>query len=164
MEMKVIFAGAMFLVGWLWFYLFFRQFLFNILVAFPMIKAMNKAQTDLIAIGAKRYTIVSLIACTVVCAIVAGIIIWLCPLYLIISFLVGALLSKKVSLGSVCGAIACGVGCLLLVSSVPRLILGLFSMVVVVVRHKENIRRLIKGTEPDFKPAKRKAGAQPENQ
>lgn len=91
MEMKVIYAGAMFLVGWLWFYLFFRQFLFNILVAFPMIKAMNKAQTDLIAIGAKRYTIVSLIACTVVCAIVAGIIIWLCSLYLIISFLVGAL-------------------------------------------------------------------------
>ena len=99
MEMKVIFAGAMFLVGWLWFYLFFRQFLFNILVAFPMIKAMNKAQTDLIAIGAKRYTIVSLIACTVVCAIVAGIIIWLCPLYLIISFLVGALVGFVMYIG-----------------------------------------------------------------
>ena len=99
MEMKVIFAGAMFLVGWLWFYLFFRQFLFNILVAFPMIKAMNKAQTDLIAIGAKRYTSVSLIACTVVCAIVAGIIIWLCPLYLIISFLVGALVGFVMYIG-----------------------------------------------------------------
>ena len=99
MEMKVIFAGAMFLVGWLWFYLFFRQFLFNILVALPMIQAMNKAQTDLIAIGAKRYTIVSLIACTVVCAIVAGIIIWLCPLYLIISFLVGALVGFVMYIG-----------------------------------------------------------------
>ena len=89
---------------------------------------------------------------------------WRVGLLVIGCFLVGALLSKKVSLGSVCGAIACGVGCLLLVSSVPRVVLGLFAMVVVVVRHKENIRRLIKGTEPDFKPAKRKAKAQPENQ
>lgn len=89
---------------------------------------------------------------------------WRVGLLVIACFLVGALLSKKVSLGSVCGAIACGVGCLLLVSSVPRVVLGLFAMVVVVARHKENIGRLIKGTEPDFKPAKRKPRAQPENQ
>ena len=89
---------------------------------------------------------------------------WRVGLLVIACFLLGALLSKKVSLGSVCGAIACGVGCLLLVSSVPRVVLGLFAMVVVVARHKENIGRLIKGTEPDFKPAKRKAKAQPENQ
>ena len=89
---------------------------------------------------------------------------WRVGLLVIACFLVGALLSKKVSLGSVCGAIACGVGCLLLVSSVPRVVLGLFAMVVVVARHKENIGRLIKGTEPDFKPAKRKAKAQPEQQ
>ena len=89
---------------------------------------------------------------------------WRVGLLVIGCFLLGALLSKKVSLGSVCGAIACGVGCLLLVSSVPRVVLGLFAMVVVVARHKENIGRLIKGTEPDFKPAKRKTRAQPENQ
>lgn len=89
---------------------------------------------------------------------------WRVGLLVIGCFLLGALLSKKVSLGSVCGAVACGVGCLLLVSSVPRVVLGLFAMVVVVARHKENIGRLIKGTEPDFKPAKRKPRAQPENQ
>ena len=89
---------------------------------------------------------------------------WRVGLLVIGCFLLGALLSQKVSLGSVCGAIACGVGCLLLVSSVPRVVLGLFAMVVVVARHKENIGRLIKGTEPDFKPAKRKPRAQPENQ
>ena len=89
---------------------------------------------------------------------------WRVGLLVIGSFLLGALLSKKVSLGSVCGAVACGVGSLLLVSSVPRVVLGVFAMVVVVARHKENIGRLIKGTEPDFKPAKRKAKAQPENQ
>ena len=89
---------------------------------------------------------------------------WRVGLLVIGCFLLGALLSKKVSLGSVCGAVACGVGSLLLVSSVPRVVLGLFAMVVVVARHKENIGRLIKGTEPDFKPAKRKPRAQPENQ
>lgn len=85
---------------------------------------------------------------------------WRVGLLVIGSFILGAVLSKKVSLGSVCGAIACGVGSLLLVSSLPRVVLGLFAMVVVVSRHKENIVRLIKGTEPDFKPARRKAGAQ----
>ena len=89
---------------------------------------------------------------------------WRVGLLVIGFFLLGALLSKKVSLGSICGAVACGAGSLLLVSSVPRVVLGLFAMVVVVARHKENIGRLIKGTEPDFKPAKRKAKAQPEQQ
>ena len=89
---------------------------------------------------------------------------WRVGLLVIGFFLLGALLSKTVALGSICGAVACGVGSLLLVSSVPRVVLGLFAMVVVVARHKENIGRLIKGTEPDFKPAKRKAKAQPEQQ
>ena len=89
---------------------------------------------------------------------------WRVGLLVIGFFILGAVLSKKVSLGSICGAVACGVGSLLLVSSVPRVVLGLFAMVVVVARHKENIGRLIKGTEPDFKPAKRKTRAQPENQ
>ena len=33
MEMKIIFAGAIFLGGWLWFYLFLRQLLFNFCTA-----------------------------------------------------------------------------------------------------------------------------------
>ena len=66
MEMKIIFAGAIFLGGWLWFYLFLRQLLFNLCTAFPLIKAMNTAQPELIAVGAKRYTIVSLCSCLVV--------------------------------------------------------------------------------------------------
>ena len=89
---------------------------------------------------------------------------WRVGLLVIGCFILGAVLSKKVSLGSICGAIACGVGSLLLVDSLPRLILGLFAMVVVVVRHRENIVRLIKGTEPDFKPAKGKGRVRPEKQ
>lgn len=91
MEMKILFAGAVFLGGWLWFYLFLRQFLFNLCTAFPLIKAMNQAQPELIAVGAKRYTMVSLTVCTVVCAAVAALILRFCPLYLVISFFAGAL-------------------------------------------------------------------------
>ena len=29
MEMKVLWAGALFIAGWLWFILFVRQFIFN---------------------------------------------------------------------------------------------------------------------------------------
>ena len=45
---------------------------------------------------------------------------WRVGLLVIGCFILMAVLSKKVSLGSICGGIACGVGSLLLVSSVPR--------------------------------------------
>ena len=99
MEMKIIFAGAIFFGGWLWFYLFLRQLLFNFCTAFPLIKAMNAAQPDLIAIGAKRYTIVSVCSCLVVCAIIVAIVVIFCPLYLLISFFVGAAVGLLMYLG-----------------------------------------------------------------
>ncbi|MCR5664546.1 MAG: glycerol-3-phosphate acyltransferase [Oscillospiraceae bacterium] len=71
------------------------------------------------------------------------------------SFIVFALLSKKVSLGSVCGALAITVASALLFAqaqlSLPRLLLSVFSMSIVIFQHRENIKRLIKGTEPDFR-------------
>ena len=39
--------------------------------------------------------------------------------------------------------------------STPRLILAATGMLIVIARHRDNIVRLINGTEPDFKPAKR---------
>ena len=93
MQMKILGAGALLMVGWLWFYLFVRQFLFNFLTAYPMIKRMQAAQEDLIAIGAKRYTTVSVISCAVVCAIVIAIVVAFCPWYFIACFFVGALVA-----------------------------------------------------------------------
>ena len=93
MQMKILGAGALLMVGWLWFYLFVRQFLFNFLTAYPMIKRMQAAQEDLIAIGAKRYTTVSVISCAVVCAIVIAIVVAFCPWYFITCFFVGALVA-----------------------------------------------------------------------
>lgn len=93
MEMKILYAGAVLFAGWLWFYLFMRQFLFNFITAYPLIKKMNALQSDLIAIGAKRYTTVSVIMCLLVSAIVIGVIVAFCPLYLELSFAGGALVA-----------------------------------------------------------------------
>ena len=92
MEVKIMYAGLFFFLGWGWFYLFMRQFLFNILTAFPLIKKMRSLQKDLIAVGASRYTAVSLAVCVFISALLIGILAWLCAPYLLISFGVGALL------------------------------------------------------------------------
>lgn len=81
------------MLGWFWFYLFVRQFLFNFITAYPLIKAMQKAKEDLIAIGAKRYTAVSVVSCAVVCAIAVAIVLIFCPKYLILCFFGGALVA-----------------------------------------------------------------------
>ena len=91
MQMKILGAGALLMAGWLWFYLFVRQFLFNFFTAYPLIKKMQAAQEGLIAIGAKRYTTVSVISCAVVCAIVIAIVVAFCPWYFIACFFGGAL-------------------------------------------------------------------------
>lgn len=87
---------------------------------------------------------------------------WRVGLLVVGLFLLMAVLSKKVSLGSICGALAAGIGPLIFGLSTPRIVLGIVAMLVVILRHTENIRRLVKGTEPDFKPAKIKAKTQGE--
>lgn len=79
---------------------------------------------------------------------------WRVFLVVIATFLISAFLSKKVSLGSVCASVSISVAALIFQVSTPRLILAFVGMVIVVFQHRENISRLIKGTEPDFKPAK----------
>ena len=66
------------------------------------------------------------------------------------AFIVFALLSRKVSLGSICGALAVTVAAILVHVSAPRLILSVVAMCLVIYQHRENIKRLLQGTEPDF--------------
>ena len=75
-------------------------------------------------------------------------------LSIVLVFALAAFLSKKVSLGSVCAAVAISITSLIFQVSTPKLILAVFGMLLVVFQHRENIKRLINGTEPDFKPAK----------
>lgn len=79
---------------------------------------------------------------------------WKVFLCVLATFLLIALLSKKVSLGSICAAISITAAALVFQVSTPRLILCIVGMVLVVFQHRENIKRLINGTEADFCPAK----------
>ena len=90
METKIMLAAAIFFGGWLWSYLFIRQLLFNFRVAYPLIRSMNSLREDLIAVGAKRYTGISVAICLVFSLAVLAVVIRFCPVYLIVSFLVGA--------------------------------------------------------------------------
>ena len=95
MELKIMLTAALFFVGWLWSYFFIRQLLFNYVTAYPLIRKMNSLKEDLIAIGAKRYTAISVIACTVVSVVILAIVVLLCRkrIYLLIGFAVGAVLA-----------------------------------------------------------------------
>lgn len=90
MEMKVLWAGALFLAGWLWFYFFLRQFIFNFTVAFPLIKRMSAVSDGLIHKSALRYTWVSVAVCLVFIAAALFVVLRYCSVYLIISFFAGA--------------------------------------------------------------------------
>lgn len=79
---------------------------------------------------------------------------WRVFLSIVLVFALAAFLSKKVSLGSVCAAVAISITSLIFQVSTPKLILAVFGMLLVVFQHRDNIKRLINGTEPDFKPAK----------
>ena len=93
MSMKVLWAGAMLFGGWLWFYLFGRQICFNFLVAYPLIRKMQKTAPDLIAIGANRYTTISVVVNVLIAAALAAVVFIFCPLYLKLSFVGGAVVA-----------------------------------------------------------------------
>lgn len=80
---------------------------------------------------------------------------WRVGLCVVGAFLVGALLSKKVSVGSVLGAIAITVSSVAFGLSTPRIALAAFGTVLVIWRHRGNLQRLLAGTEPDFKAHKK---------
>ncbi len=86
-----------------------------------------------------------------VCAALMWFIDWRIGTAALAVFVLAAILSKKVSLGSVCAAAAISAAALILSPPLPKLILALFCTAMVILRHRENIKRLIAGTEPDFK-------------
>lgn len=93
MEMKILWGGAMVVVGWLAYYLFGRQFIFNFVTAYPLIRKMKETEKDMIADTAKKYTTTSAIVTGLICAIICFVILYFCALYLKICFFVGVLIS-----------------------------------------------------------------------
>lgn len=88
-------------------------------------------------------------------AAIALVIDWRVFAAVIAVFATVAVLSKKVSLGSLCGAVTIAVSALLFGLSLPRILLAVYGMLLVIMRHKDNILRLIDGEEKDFTPGKK---------
>lgn len=78
---------------------------------------------------------------------------WRVLLAIALVFFIVAFASKKVSLGSVCAAVTVTIASLVFGVSTPKLILAVCGMCIVLFQHRENIKRLLRGTEPDFKAA-----------
>lgn len=87
---------------------------------------------------------------------------WKVFVCIIAVFLIVAFLSKKVSLGSIAACIAITVSSLIFGVGLPKVILAAFAMCLAIFQHRGNIRRLLNGTEPDFKAAKRNKDAEGE--
>ena len=90
---RIMLFAALFLGGFLWSYLFVRQFIYNLTIAYPMIKKMNSLQEDLIAPGAKRYTNVSSVVSLFIALLLAGLVIYFLKPDLILGFCIGAVLA-----------------------------------------------------------------------
>lgn len=86
-----------------------------------------------------------------VCAAMMWWIDWRVGLAALAAFAIAVILSRRVSLGSVCAALALSVTALIISLPLTKLILTLVCTVTVVFMHRENIKRLISGTEPEFK-------------
>lgn len=84
-------------------------------------------------------------------AVIALFISWKLLAILAVVFLLGAFISKKVSLGSVLAAAAMIIAVFFVTDLMSLRILAVFTAVVVLYRHIPNIRRLIRHEEPDFK-------------
>ncbi|MBQ6403365.1 MAG: hypothetical protein IJJ43_06380 [Oscillospiraceae bacterium] len=93
MQMKILFAGAIFLGGWLYAYFFIRQILFNLQTAYPTIRKMRAADPELIGAGAMKYTLISMVVCSFFLLVFGFVVIRFCKLYLLISFFSGALIA-----------------------------------------------------------------------
>lgn len=76
----------------------------------------------------------------------------------VVFFALAAFLSRKVSLGSLAAAVSGFAAAAYLALPLPRMLLVAFTMLLVILRHRENIIRLVRGTEPDFTlgPVKRR--------
>ena len=71
-------------------------------------------------------------------------------------FLIVALLTRKVSAGSLAASVAIMPATLLFAHTPPKLLLAGFAMCLAIFQHRANIKRLQKGTEPDFKAGEEK--------
>lgn len=94
-------------------------------------------------------------------AVGGGAVIGLVPVVSLIvlgTWIVVVALTRYVSLASIAAAVAFPVGALLLGEHWPTLLFSLFASGAVIVRHRANMGRLLKGTEPKLELGRRRGG------
>ena len=79
---------------------------------------------------------------------------WRVGVSIVAAFLIGALISKKVSIGSIAAAITIIPATWIFAPRPSMIALSVFASVLAITRHHENIKRLRAGTEPDFRAGK----------
>ena len=79
---------------------------------------------------------------------------WRVGTSIVAAFLIGALISKKVSVGSITAALTIVPSTWIFAPRPSMIALSVFACVLAITRHSENIRRLRAGTEPDFRAGK----------
>ena len=79
---------------------------------------------------------------------------WRVGVSIVAAFLIGALISKKVSIGSIAAAVTIIPATWIFAPRPSMIVLSVFASVLAITRHHENIKRLRAGTEPDFRPGK----------
>ena len=79
---------------------------------------------------------------------------WRVGVSIVAAFLIGALISKKVSIGSIAAAVTIIPATWIFAPRPSMIALSVFASVLAITRHRENIKRLRAGTEPDFRPGK----------
>ena len=105
MAMKIIWSAVLFFVPCInrraireFTPAFSHGFAFFIL---KLIRQMQETQEDLIAPGARRYTVTSTVVMGLLCLIICGVVLFFCPLYLKISFLVGVIVCAFMLVGKI---------------------------------------------------------------
>ena len=86
-------------------------------------------------------------------AVLALAIDWRVFLSVLAVFLIVALLTKKVSAGSIAASVAITVASVVFAVGTPKLVLAVVGMCIAIFQHRTNIDRLSRGVEPDFKAA-----------
>ena len=104
MANQVLYAALMFLVGWLWYFLVVRQFVFNFTTVRPMLNRFKKLSPEwntIISINSFRYLSINIIVWILISAGLCLLAYYLCRnhMYLFISFLIGGMVGVFTFLG-----------------------------------------------------------------
>lgn len=84
----------------------------------------------------------------------------LVALSILLTFLIAAFLSKRISVGSILAAIGVPVYSFIFYNSnIPLLVVSIVIAIAVVFAHRDNVKRIFAGTEPKFSFKKGKSGA-----